>query len=149
MSFDTPQQDCGACSHKLCQFANGGQRVIPVRRLALKRGEQLETCSTRCLRFWLVLDGTVASELLLEDGRRQITGIEFPGDAICGPMVGPDNPIWIEALEDTVICELDFESEARSLRDNPAFMTTMFHMIHDRVERSTRHIAALGRLDST
>lgn len=149
MSFDTPQRECDRCLHKLCRFAEGTQRAVPARLLSLQRGERLETCQSHCLRFWLVLDGTIASELILEDGRRQITGIEFPGDAVCGPMVGPDNPVWIEALEDTIICELDFEAQARGLRDNPAFMSAMFQMIHDRVERSTRHIAALGRLDST
>lgn len=115
----------------------------------LSRGERLETCREGCLRFWIIVRGTAAVCTTFEDGRRQITGLEMPGDTICGLMAAPETPSWLEALEPTTICQLDFSSNAGNLRTNPEFMMELFGLIHKRLEVTSRHLSTLGRLDST
>lgn len=116
---------------------------------SLARGDRLETCREGCMRFWIVVRGTAAICTTFEDGRRQIMGLEMPGDTICGLVATPDTPSWLEALEPTTICQLDFTSSAQHLRSDPEFMMEMFGLIHSRLEATSRHLSTLGRLDST
>ncbi len=120
-----------------------------VREIVLKRGDRLEASEGMCLRFWTIVTGTAAICSLLEDGRRQIVGLETDGDTVCALMSFADNPSWLEALEETVVCELDFSHDAASLMENARFISAMFEVVHTRLESTTRQVASLGRLDST
>ena len=85
---------------------------------------------------------------MLEDGRRQILGLETCGDIICAEMSGPGGTNWVEALDDCLICEIDLGPQAEELRSDPHFLAATFGVIHRRMERALHHIATLGRLDS-
>lgn len=115
----------------------------------MERGQRLETGDGVCLRLWIVVSGTAAVCLNFPDGRRQITGIETTGNAVCGQMTAPENPGWLEALEDCQICEVDFAPHMADLGDSPDFLRAIFDLTHHRLEAATRHMAVLGRLDST
>lgn len=83
------------------------------------------------------------------DGRRQITGIELKGDIVNGLRDSEDAPFWLEALEPTTICELNFTNLGPALYDDPKFLAEVSQLLQERLEFATRHIATLGRLDST
>jgi CRP-like cAMP-binding protein len=115
----------------------------------LARGDRLDTCREGCMRFWVVVRGTAAVCTGFADGRRQITGIEMPGDALCGLIASPEAPTWLEALEDCTICQVDFTASRAELERNPEFMREVFSLIHQRLEVTSQHLSTLGRLDST
>ena len=140
---------CERCSLSHCSF-----RHLPIpddsqvyRRLT--RGARLGPKGTRaCLQFWIVMHGTAATCTVLEDGRRQILGLETTGDVICGEMSGPGGENWVEALDDCLVCEIDLSAQAESVGRDSGFMMATFGVIHRRMERALRHVATLGRLDS-
>lgn len=140
---------CISCRRKLCGFLPRDGRRDGYEVFALARGDRLDTCRDGCMRFWIVIRGTAAVCTTFEDGRRQITGLEMPGDTICGLMTTPDAPSWLEALEPAAICQLDFSATAADLRSNPDFMMELFRLIHRRLEVTSSHLSTLGRLDST
>lgn len=96
-----------------------------------------------------MISGSAAICTSFADGRRQITGIEMPGDTICGLRTSVEEACWLEALEDSRICVLDFTTDAVALRQNPEFMSEMYTLMHHRLEGALRHLSTLGRLDST
>ena len=140
---------CIACSRRLCQFLPDGQHPRRRKDLDLKRGDKLEAPDGACLRFWTIVTGTAAICTSFEDGRRQILGLETKGGTVCGPMSAAENGTWLEALDDCHICELDFSDSASQLQDNAAFLFAVFNATHRRLEDASRHVATLGRLDST
>ncbi len=115
----------------------------------LGRGDRIEAdARSHCLRFWIVLRGTAATCTVFEDGRRQILGIEEPGEIICSGMAGPGRSSWLEALEPCLICDLDLSSAADDLSRHTQFLTDSFKLVHHRLLRSQQHMTTLGRLDS-
>lgn len=140
---------CFGCTAKLCRFSTTDDTRRAHATIDLARGERVETCDESCVRFWTVMSGTAVICTTLSDGRRQISGIETAGNTICGPMANEASPIWLEALEPTQICEIDFTGDIASLQEDPAFLRMMFGVIHRRLETATRHLTTLGRLDST
>ncbi|MCF3595373.1 Crp/Fnr family transcriptional regulator [Rhodobacteraceae bacterium LMO-12] len=115
----------------------------------LRRGQKLEVRGRNCFVFWIIVSGSAAICTSFADGRRQITGIEMPGDIICGLIDTDEEACWLEALEESRICVLDFSADAMALRQNPDFLTEMFKLTHNRLETAMRHLSTLGRLDST
>ncbi|PIE08676.1 MAG: hypothetical protein CSA74_01175 [Rhodobacterales bacterium] len=140
--------ECFSCASKLCRYAEQAGRQA-TRRIALVRGERIETRPAACMKLWTVLSGTAAICISLRDGRRQISGIERPGATVCGPMAHEDSPAWLEALEPVEICEIDLSHDIEALQQDAGFMYTMFEVVHTRLEIATRHLTTLGRLDST
>lgn len=140
---------CIACARRLCQFLPDGQHPRVKKDFVLKRGDRIEATNGACLRFWTIITGTAAICALFEDGRRQIVGIDTKGDTICGLMSVSDNTVWLEALDDCHICELDFSAHAAELQKNAGFIGAVFALTHRRLEEMSRHVATLGRLDST
>ena len=149
MNFHTTTPHCAACNRRLCAFLDAGDQLRRPKTLSLARGDRLEALDGACLRVWIILDGTAGICTTFEDGRRQIVGLESRGDAVCGLMSSVEAGLWLEALEDCLICELDFSGAAQRLRADPDFIASMFAVAHDRLEAVTRHVATLGRLDST
>lgn len=92
--------------------------------------------------------GTAAICRAFEDGRRQIVGLESDGDMVCGLLPDVDAPLWLEALDDCTICELDFSAQASEMNNNAAFIAAIFAVTHQRLETLSRRVSALGRLDS-
>ncbi len=148
MSTIAEAGDCFTCGSKLCRFTTAGPRHA-TRVVDLARGDRIETAATACVKFWTILDGTAAICIALQDGRRQISGIERAGTTVCGPMAHVDSPSWLEALEPTRVCEIDLSEDIVTLQNNAGFMHAMFEVIHTRLETATRHLTTLGRLDST
>lgn len=140
---------CIICERRFCQFVDGPRPSRRTGLISLTRGDRLESDESSCLRFWTVVQGTAAICTTFEDGRRQIIGLETAGDTTCGLMSGLDAGTWLEALDDCVICEQDFSSQAAVLRENPGFVMAVFEVTHRRLEIASRHLATLGRLDST
>lgn len=156
-NFVSDTDGCIACQRRLCDFIKDGRTGVasgcqhgkrPV-GMVLRRGERLESSEQDCLRFWVVVDGTAAICTSFADGRRQIIGLESAGDIICGLMASDEGATWLEALEETVICELDFSSHAAELQHDATFIAMVFGITHQRLETASRHLATLGRLDST
>lgn len=157
MNFVSVDQPCGedicdacaACDVDSCAYrkleAMGARQV----RRRLDRGERLENAGRgACMQFWVVADGTAASCIAFADGRRQIVGLEHPGDIICALMAGEGTQSWLEALSPCEVCELDLTPSAETLRDDPAFLAATFAVAHKRLTRSQAHLSTLGRLDS-
>ncbi len=140
---------CASCTLECCVFHDLSARNGAHREHVLGRGDRLECRGEgACLIFWVVIEGTAATCTAFEDGRRQIIGLERPGDTICALMAGSGGQSWLEALSDCRICELDLTPLAHGLRDDPAFLSATFHVAHRRLTRSQAHISTLGRLDS-
>ncbi len=119
------------------------------RFVTLSRGERLEAADTEnCLRFLVVVEGTAATCTTFADGRRQILGIEGPGEIMCGAMSGLGLQCWLEALDDCIVCDVNLSAVARQLSKDPEFLTANFRIVHRRLARSQSHLSTLGRLDS-
>lgn len=146
--FASCPTDCAECHCLKCKFQSFHEAGHDMRDLHMTRGERLECRAGSCLQFWIVKSGTAATCTTLEDGRRQIVGLELPGAVVCGAMAGEGSETWLEALSDCEICELDLTDQARKLRRDPDFLALTFHLIHGRLENSLRHMTTLGRLDS-
>lgn len=140
---------CIACHRELCRFLPRDTRTRPPKGIALERGGRLQAPQGACLRFWTLKSGTAAICSAFQDGRRQILGLELAGDTVCGLMSMGDSAIWLEALEECVICEVDFSHRADVLQADAAFVSAIFGVTHQRLESFSHHVATLGRLDST
>ncbi len=140
---------CEICALTTCAFHDLHSANAHQRGVVLDRGGRLE-CRGKgaCLQFWVIVEGTAATCTAFEDGRRQILGLEGPGDIVCALMAGTGTQNWLEALSDCRICELDLTPEAERLRHDPDFLAATFAVAHRRLTRSQSHISTLGRLDS-
>ncbi|MDJ0630780.1 MAG: Crp/Fnr family transcriptional regulator [Rhodobacter sp.] len=140
---------CQNCALTGCGFHDLDGVAAHQRGLALDRGDRLE-CRGRgaCLQFWVIVDGTAATCVAFEDGRRQIVGLEGPGDIVCALMAGSGTQNWLEALSDCRICEIDLSQSAGHLRHDPGFLGATFAVAHRRLTQAQAHISTLGRLDS-
>ncbi|MDJ0859150.1 MAG: Crp/Fnr family transcriptional regulator [Dinoroseobacter sp.] len=139
---------CSECGSRECAFGKMEPPRSSIHRHHLERGQSLECHDTGCLRFWIVELGNAAISTFFRDGRRQILSVEYVGAVVCGSMAMEESEQRLEALTDCDICEVDLTPWARELRRDPDFMTTTFQLMHDRLEKSTTHLAMLGRLDS-
>lgn len=143
------QSGCAACRLKSCAFAALAPEERHRHDLHLSRGQRLDSLGGGgCMKFWVITSGTAATCTAFEDGRRQILGLESPGDAVCGLMAGPGTQNWLEALSDCLICEIDLSPRAEQLRADRAFLAASFQIVHRSLERSLHHATTLGRLDS-
>ena len=141
--------DCIACRHRLCTLLNPDHMIRFQRFRHLARGECLDLTGTRsCLQLHVVLTGGVALCSTLADGRRQIIGLEMPGDLFCGLSASDMDNARIEAVSDSRICEIDLSPVAESLLRNPDFSRRLFRLTHRELEAASAHITVLGRLDS-
>lgn len=133
-----------SCPVRFCKSSKISPRFV-----TLERGDRIEAdLGSHCLRFWIVLRGTAATCTVFKDGRRQILGIEEPGEFICSGMAGPGRSSWLEALETCLICDLDLSTSAVELSQHTQFLTESFRLVHRRLLRSQQHMTTLGRLDS-
>jgi len=139
---------CVGCHAELCALRACLRAQVDGRIRVLSRGERLENSDGQnCLTFWTVMDGWAASCTIFKDGRRQIIGLEGTGDVICASMSG-GGASWLEALDTTRICELDFSRHGDELREDPGFIASVFRITHQRLARSEARLSVLGRLDS-
>lgn len=141
--------ECIACHSRFCQFQDPARRQSRTDLISLNRGDRLEASAQACLKIWTIIQGTAAICRTFEDGRRQIISLETIGETTCGLMAAPESDTWLEALDDCVICEQDFSSYAGALRENPNFILSIFRVTHKQLDIASRHLATLGRLDST
>ncbi len=119
------------------------------RAVSLDRGARLESQGhAACLKFWIIIDGTAATCTAFEDGRRQIIGLEGPGDIVCAAMAGHGTQNWLAALSPCHVCELDLTPMGEDLRHDADFLAATFKVAHRRLTQAQAHISTLGRLDS-
>ncbi|WP_299351265.1 Crp/Fnr family transcriptional regulator [uncultured Shimia sp.] len=116
--------------------------------IALKRGERLTVRDGACQRIWVVISGVAATCAGMEDGRRQIIGLETPGHVVCGLASVTNSENWLEALSDCNICELSLEGVTGPLDDYPELVSSLFWLIHGRLQAGASQMVMLGRLDS-
>ncbi|PSL20716.1 Crp/Fnr family transcriptional regulator [Shimia abyssi] len=140
---------CDGCRQGVCALSHL-QKDLPDRRfINLAKGGRLEaTGPYDCMQFWIVTKGTAASCTTFADGRRQIVGIEYTGDVVCGLMSAPSTQHWLEALEECEVCQFDLTRRANALRHDPEFLAATFAIVHRRLTVSQDRISMLGRLDS-
>lgn len=134
------------CHRQVCRLFPSGP--CEHRMTTLRRGERLSVGDGACRRIWVIVSGTAAMCTGLADGRRQIVGLETPGEVICGLMSAPGSESWVEALNECVICELSLEGVDGPLCQHPDLVAELFHLIHARLEACSAHLVTLGRLDS-
>lgn len=141
------------CQSRLCQHVTGGHP--DKRHKVLQRGDRLSLGEGACRKVWIILHGIAAICYGLSDGRRQILGLETSGHILCGMNSSGQNGSWIEALSETVLCEIDLTSLGSAaypggpLRNGQQLVTELFAVIHQRLEACSAHLVTLGRLDST
>ncbi|WP_434051625.1 MAG: helix-turn-helix domain-containing protein [Roseibium sp.] len=141
------------CKSRLCQLVTGGSP--DKRHKVLQRGDRLSLGDGACRKVWIILYGMAAICFGLADGRRQILGLETSGHIMCGMNNGGQNGSWIEALTETVLCEMDLASlgspayPGGPCRDGQRLVSELFSVIHQRLEACSAHLVTLGRLDST
>lgn len=140
---------CIACQPRLCAFTGPVPNRVPRRRVNMQRGDRVEELRDNCLKFWVLLSGTGAICTSFPDGRRQIVSLTHSGEVVCGLISTGDSPNWLEALEDCELCEIDLSQQAPVLAGNSEFMRTLLELAHGRLETVSRHVATLGRLDSS
>ncbi|MEL7527516.1 MAG: helix-turn-helix domain-containing protein [Pseudomonadota bacterium] len=141
------------CRSRLCQHITGGH--LDKKHKVLQRGDRLSLGDGACRKVWIIIYGMAAICFGLSDGRRQILGLETSGHIMCGMNNGGQNGSWIEALTETVLCEIDLTSlvspafAGETGGDGHRLVTELFAVIHQRLETCSAHLVTLGRLDST
>ncbi|WP_305987500.1 Crp/Fnr family transcriptional regulator [Roseibium sp. MMSF_3544] len=141
------------CKTRLCQLVIGGR--LQKRHKVLQRGDRLDLAGGACRKVWIIIYGMAAICVGLSDGRRQILGLETSGHIMCGMNNSRQTGSWIEALSETVLCEIDLSSLEAPVAFNGAqtngqrLVTELFTVIHQRLEACSAHLVTLGRLDST
>ncbi|WP_306143823.1 Crp/Fnr family transcriptional regulator [Roseibium sp. MMSF_3412] len=141
------------CRSRLCQHVTGGH--LDKKHKVLQRGDRLSLGDGACRKVWIILYGMAAICFGLSDGRRQILGLETSGHIMCGMNNGSQSGSWIEALTETVLCEIDLSSLVSPANaggpcgDGQRLVTELFTVIHQRLETCSAHLVTLGRLDST
>lgn len=147
--------ECGEamCGRRLCRAMRGTSFVR--RHKVLRRGDRLDFTSGACRKVWIIIRGMTAICAGLSDGRRQILGFETAGDVVCAMSTGQSSGGWIEAMSETVLCELELRSDQTAPLSGPAdhgrqnLIAELFNIVHQRLELCSAHLVTLGRLDST
>lgn len=134
------------CTQPVCRLLS--TRPSERHTTTLHRGERLSVGEESCRKIWVIVSGTAAMCTGLSDGRRQIVGLETPGEVICGLMAAPGSESWLEALSETRICELSLAGLEGPLCAHPDLVSALFALIHTRLEVCSAHLVTLGRLDS-
>ena len=148
----TSAADCALrenlCKNPVCGAVPEIERRSNQSMISLKRGERLTVRDGACQRIWVIISGVAATCAGMEDGRRQIVGLETPGHVVCGlaSVTGSEN--WLEALSDCNICELSLEGVEGPLEDYPDLVSNLFWLIHGRLQAGAAQMVMLGRLDS-
>jgi len=74
------------CDRKLCRSLVGMSFIK--RHRHLHRGDRLSLSEASCRKIWIIVSGMTALCVGLEDGRRQILGLDTRGDTVCGMSTG-------------------------------------------------------------
>jgi len=139
--------NCMACDRKLCMTVPAAYRDASQRLITMERGDRLTETGGNCYKIWNIVQGAAAICTSLEDGRRQVIGLEFQGDSICGLLNVTGANSWLEAVSDCWICEIDLSVADQELHTNKAFMDAVFSVMNSKLQRYSTHIVTLGQLD--
>lgn len=141
--------------NRFCKTSQDTNSTTVRRNKVLARGDRLDLGNGACRKMWIIQSGMAAICTGLADGRRQIIGLETPGDIVCGMAAANGSDSWIEALCDTEVSELDISSIGNPLANRTpdpeqiGLLVELFSLIHRRLEICSAHLVTLGRLDST
>ena len=139
--------ECIACSHRVCAVFTPATRCRQQRFRDLARGQRLDAGDLQGERLWVVVNGAVAISTSLPDGRRQIFGIETPGDLVCSMLTGEDDGCEVEALDTTRLCEIDLAASAIAA-GGVETVIELLRQARARLTDSAMHIVCLGRMDA-
>lgn len=116
-------------------------------RKRLRAGDTLFHAGEPFTHLYFVKTGSFKTVLLLDDGREQITGFHFAGDALgVDAISSPNHPSEAVALEDTTVCAIAFAPLTRLSRRVEHLQTWLQRLLARELVRDQGVMLLLGRM---
>jgi CRP/FNR family transcriptional regulator len=116
-------------------------------RKRLRAGDTLFHAGEPFTHLYFVKTGSFKTVLLLDDGREQITGFHFAGDALgIDAISSPNHPSEAVALEGTTVCAIAFAPLTRLSRRVEHLQTWLQRLLARELVRDQGVMLLLGRM---
>jgi len=150
------QAPCTQCgSHALCLFEGLGKEDIArldgliESRRKLKRQQTLYRAGDPFHALYAVCSGFFKTEILLEDGREQVTGIHMTGDILGMDGIGTGaHACHAVALDSSQVCVIPFDELERFSREVPGLQRNFHKMMSYRLVRDQGLMTLLGTMSA-
>lgn len=149
-SFNQPCRTCPLRDRPGLVAPDAGQREWIERHRAgeraVSRGEEVLRQGAPGDRLFTVLEGVLMRSRLLEDGRRQVVNIMFPGDLV-GLQAAFDGEMGhgVTALTDTRLCLFPRDRFMELVTDQPRFAYDVIWLSAREEDALEQHLVALGQ----
>jgi CRP/FNR family transcriptional regulator, anaerobic regulatory protein len=113
----------------------------------LQAGQALFRAGEVFNNLYFVKTGSLKTVVLLDDGREQVTGFHFPGDALgVDAITSPTHPSEAIALEDTYVCAIPFAQLTRLSQRVEHLQIYVQRLLAREVVRDQGLMLLLGRM---
>ena len=142
---DRPQVSAGTKIgvDELTQFFSRHGRSIDV-----AKHKTLPFEYSKDLKFALVQSGVLLAAIALDDGRRKVLYLHFPGDLVVATALSTHRGVRLTAAGDVKMLWLDKAAFEVASRDSPETLELLLTEETGNIERLLVHSAAIGRLRS-
>jgi CRP/FNR family transcriptional regulator, anaerobic regulatory protein len=118
-------------------------------RQRLKAGQALYHAGEPFTNLYFVKTGSLKSVVLLDDGREQVTGFHFAGDALgIDAISSPAHPSEAVALEETHVCAIPFAQLARLSQRVEPLQSHVRRLLARELVRDQGVMLLLGRMQA-
>ena len=115
----------------------------------LRAGETLFHAGEPFTHLYFVKTGSLKTVVLLDDGREQVTGFHFAGDALgIDAISSPNHPSEAVALEDARVCAIPFTQLTRLSRRIEHLQSYVQRLLAREVVRDQGLMLLLGRMQA-
>lgn len=118
------------------------------RRTTISAGKTIVTEGDQALFVANILSGTVKLTRSLEDGRRQIVGLQFPSDFLGRPY-RTHWSVQAEAVTDVELCVFDRKQFENMITDFPTLEHRLLARVLDELDRIREWLFIVGRKTAT
>lgn len=116
----------------------------------LRAGATLFHAGEPFTHLYFVKTGSLKTVVLLDDGREQVTGFHFAGDALgIDAISSPNHPSEAVALEDASVCAIPFAQLTRLSRRIELLQTYVQRLLAREVVRDQGLMLLLGRMHAS
>lgn len=130
---------CGALEHKEVERLS-----LISRRTTIPAGKVIVAEGNQALFVANILSGTVKLTRSLEDGRRQIVGLQFPSDFLGRPF-RTHWSVQAEAVTNVELCQFDRKQFEQLITDFPTLEQRLLARVLDELDRIREWLFIVGR----
>lgn len=138
---------CEARHRGLCGALDAAQLTELARSTRVVRrgaGEQLVREAEETEAYANVMRGVIKLTKTLEDGRRQVVGLQFAPDFL-GRLYGEENQLGAEAASDVELCRIPKPALEHLVAESPALENRLMRQMLRELDEARDWIVTLGR----